>query len=32
MGLYEIKIVNTGYGDEKNEVAMLYPIANKKFI
>ncbi|VYT64652.1 Bacterial membrane flanked domain protein [Clostridium tertium] len=30
--IFQIEIVTIGYGDEKNEQAILYPVANKVFI
>lgn len=32
LGLFTIEAVTIGYGDENNEKAIIYPIANKKFI
>lgn len=31
LGIYTLETVTIGYGDEKNEKAILYPIANNKF-
>lgn len=31
LGIYTLETVTIGYGDEKNEKAILYPIANDKF-
>ncbi|MGL4773332.1 MAG: PH domain-containing protein [Clostridium sp.] len=32
IGVYNLEAVTIGYGDEQNEKAILYPIANKKFM
>jgi len=32
LGVYTIEVVTIGYGDEKAEKAILYPIANKRFM
>ncbi|MBB6716439.1 PH domain-containing protein [Clostridium gasigenes] len=32
LGIFTIEAITIGYGDEKNEKALIYPIANKKFI
>lgn len=31
LGVYTLEVITIGYGDEKNERAILYPIANNKF-
>ncbi|ADL53012.1 PH domain-containing protein [Clostridium cellulovorans] len=31
LGIYTLEAITIGYGDEKNEKAILYPIANDKF-
>lgn len=30
--IFQIEVVTIGYGDDKNEQAILFPVANKKFI
>ncbi|WP_291652396.1 PH domain-containing protein [Clostridium sp.] len=30
--IFQIEVVTVGYGDEQNEQAILYPVANKEFI
>ncbi|MBD7912224.1 PH domain-containing protein [Clostridium cibarium] len=31
LGIYTLEVITIGYGDERNEKAILYPIANDKF-